>query len=99
MAKFEVYRLVGEATLVVDCQANLLDDLATRFVAPLLPETDLPQPLARLNPRFVIAGRSFIMTTQLASGIPVRELDARVASLLDEQDAIVNALDMLICGF
>lgn len=99
MAKFEVFRLVGTATLVVDCQAGLLDDLATRFVAPLVAEADLPRPMARLNPRFVLAGQSFIMATHLASTIPVREIDVRIASLLHEQDAIGNALDMLICGF
>lgn len=99
MAKFDVYRLKGAATLVVDCQADLLEDLATRFVAPLLPEADVPQPLARLNPRFTVGGRNLIMATHLASAVPVRELDARVATLVHEQDAISNALDMLLSGF
>ena len=99
MARYDVYRLLGEATLVVDCQANLLENLATRFVAPLLPEVDAPCPMARLNPSFMIGGQTFVMATHLASAVPVKELDARVASLLHEQDAIANALDMLICGF
>lgn len=99
MAKFDVYRLKGATTLVVDCQADLLEDLATRLVAPLLPETDAPHPLARLNPRFTVGGRNLIMATHLASAVPVRELDVRVASLVHEQDAISAAIDMLICGF
>lgn len=99
MAKFDVYRLLGETTLVVDCQADLLDNLGTRFVAPLLPEADVPRPMARLNPRIVIGGRSMVMATHLASAIPLKELDERITSLLHEQDAIGNALDMLICGF
>jgi toxin CcdB len=99
MAKFDVYRLRGEDTLVVDCQADLLEDLVTRFVAPLLPEIEVPCPMARLNPKFVIGGQSMIMVTHLASAVPLRELDARVASLFHEQDAIGDALDMLICGF
>jgi toxin CcdB len=99
VAKFDVYRLKGAATLVVDCQADLLEDLATRFVAPLLPEADVPQPLARPNPRFTVGGRNLIMATHLASAVPVRELDARVATLVHEQDAISNALDMLLSGF
>ena len=36
MAKYDVYRLRGD-TLVVDCQADLLSDLQTRFVVPLIP--------------------------------------------------------------
>lgn len=99
MAKFDVYRLKGEPTLVVDCQADLLEDLATRFVAPLLVESDVPQPLARLNPRLTVEGRKLVMATHLASAVPVRELDACVATLVHEQDAISNALDMLLSGF
>lgn len=40
-----------------------------------------------------------VMAIHLASAIPVKELDERITSLLYEQDAIGNALDMLICGF
>lgn len=99
MAKFDVYRLLGEATLVLDCQADLLEELATRLVVPLLPEIDVPRAMARLNPRFMLEGQTLVMATHLASAVPVKALDVRVASLLREQDAITNALDMLICGF
>ena len=99
MAKFDVYRMLGQATLVVDCQADLLEDLATRLVAPLLPDADVPRPMARLNPRFVVGEQRLVMATHLASAVPTKELGERVTSLLHEQDAIANALDMLICGF
>ena len=36
MARFDVYRL-ADGGLVVDLQADLLSDLKTRVVAPLLP--------------------------------------------------------------
>lgn len=36
MAKFDVYRL-GDGVCVVDWQADLLSDLETRFVVPLVP--------------------------------------------------------------
>jgi hypothetical protein len=39
------------------------------------------------------------MVTQLASAVPSRILTCRVASLADEQPAIMNALDMLITGY
>jgi len=99
VAKFDVYRLLGQTTLVIDCQADLLEDLATRLVAPLLPEADVPRPMARLNPRLIVGERKLVMATHLASAVPTRELGERVTSLLNEQDAITNALDMLICGF
>jgi len=39
------------------------------------------------------------MVTQFAASLPTRDLGDRVVSLLDQQDAIGNALDLLISGF
>lgn len=46
MARFDVYPMPGrgQAGYVVDAQAALLDRLATRIVAPLLPPGDAPPP-------------------------------------------------------
>lgn len=99
MAKFDVYRFRRRDGLVLDCQANLLSDLNTRFVVPLLPEPSAPRPAARLNPALMVGDRRLIMVTQFAATVPTRDLGERVASLLDQQDAIGNALDLLISGF
>lgn len=40
-----------------------------------------------------------VMATHFALAVPIRELGEQIASLLSEQDAIGNALDMLISGF
>ena len=85
---------------MVDCQADLLEDLATRFMAPLLPESEFPQPMTRLTPRFEIAGQKLIMaTTHLASAVPDKAIGKQFASLVHEQDVVANAIDMLICSF
>lgn len=99
MAKFDVYRQKGRVALLLDCQADLLDDLNTRFVVPLIPVEDAPRPAARLNPVFEIEGKRVVMATQFAAAISLRELDEKLGSLSGEQDAIGNALDMLISGF
>ena len=99
MAKFDVHRLRQGGDLVLDCQADLLDDLNTRLVVPLLPADEAPKAAARLNPRFEIEGAELVMVTQFATAIPTRELGEKVISLNGEQDAIGNALDMLISGF
>lgn len=99
MAKLDVYRQRGGGPLVLDCQADLLNGLNTRLVVPLMPLNDAPAPAARLNPVFEVQGQSLMMATQFAAAIPVRELSERIASLVNEQDAIANALDMLISGF
>lgn len=50
MARFHVYRLKQGDTFVVDLQADLLEALKTRIVAPLISASDLSQPISRLNP-------------------------------------------------
>jgi toxin CcdB len=99
MAKYDVHALGDGAALVLDCQADLLRDLNTRFVVPLLSETEAPRPAARLNPIFEIGNGRYVMVTQYAAAIPVRELGPPIASLADRQWDIGNALDMLISGF
>ena len=99
MAKFDVYRSRDGAVYLLDCQADLLSDLNTRFVVPLMPETDAPKPAARLNPVFEIEGKPCVMVTQFSATVPVSELKIRLVSLQEDALAIGNALDMLICGF
>jgi len=99
MAKFDVYRQKHGGCAVLDCQADLLGDLNTRFVVPLLPLEDAPRPAARLNPVFGIGEEQLMMATQYAATMTVRELGEKITSLAQEEDAIGAALDMLISGF
>ena len=98
MAKFEVYELNGRQ-LVLDCQADLLQHLDTRFVVPLLTMEEAPRPAARLNPVLKVQGIEMIMLTQQAAAVPARLLGDPIASVSAQQNAVGNALDMLICGF
>lgn len=99
MARFDVYRGTGKADMLLDCQSDLLRDLNTRFVVPLQLPKNAPQPARRLNPVFEVEGRSYVMVTQFAAAIPVRECGSFVVSLATEDTAIMNALDMLISGY
>lgn len=99
MARFDVYRLKHAHRLVIDCQSDWLEALRTRFVVPLLPIDEAPKPAARLNPVYAVEGVEMAMLTQYASAVAVDELGDRVASLTNEADAVMAALDMLICGF
>jgi len=97
MARFDVYRLAGrgEARFVLDVQADLLDELGTRVVVPLLPQRTAPKPAKRLNPLFMVDDRPFVMMTQFMAAVPDRGLKKIVASLLPRQDEIAQALDLL----
>lgn len=99
MARFDVYRDKSETGLLLDCQSDLLGHLNTRFVVPLRTPEHAPLPARRLNPIFVIHGQEYVMLTQYAAAITVRECGPATLSLAHEDTAIINALDMLISGY
>ena len=96
MAQFDVHRL-SRGRLVVDCQSGLLDYLASRFVVPLVP-LDKAVPAKRLNPVFSIQGRDYVMLTEAAAAVPVRELGEIIGSLSDRSFEMTGAVDVLISG-
>jgi toxin CcdB len=98
MAQFDVHRLGSGEGLVLDCQSDLLQQLNTRFVVPLIPQEDAPAPAQRLNPTFVIDGRRFVMVTQFAAAAHCNELGEAIASLRGHSFEVVGALDVLISG-
>ena len=95
MARFDVYRL-RDGGLALDCQANFLDDIGTRFVVPLMPPGDGPPTNARLNPGFDIDGEAVVMVPQFATAVRTRDLAERVGSLDHDHIRIVAAIDVLI---
>ena len=99
MARFVAYSRRDGPGYLLDCQADLLNGLNTRFVIPLLPEAEAPSPAARLNPVFHIGGVRMVMVTQFASAVRTTELGDSVASLGAREHDILNALDMLISGY
>ncbi len=99
MAKYDVFRRRSGAGYLLDCQADLLSQLNTRLVVPLLPAREAPKPAARLNPVFELEGKPYVMMTQFAAAVPVTELGEEIVSLSDRDIDIINALDMLISGF
>lgn len=84
--------------MLIDCQADLLSDLNTRLVVPLLAPELAPKPAGRLNPIFDIGGETYVMVTQYAGSLELHELGPKTASLANRNHEIVNALDVLIAG-
>lgn len=103
MGQFDVYRNPNPATrktlpFLLDVQADLLDDLATRVVAPLLIASELDQPAKHLNPKFKVEGKAVVMSTAELAGVPLKALGEKVASLKHKREEIIAALDFLITG-
>jgi toxin CcdB len=98
LAQFDVYPLRSSAGLIVDCQSDLLSDLNTRFVVPLMTLDQAPAAAKRLNPVFDLGGQEFVMVTQFAAAVDVRDLGARSGSLRDRSFEVLGALDVLVSG-
>ncbi len=98
MARFDVYALKRGGALVVDCQADLLDELKTRVVLPLIAESEAPKPARHLNPAFNVGGERYVLMTQFLSAVEVRELGRKVGSLAEDGERVLAALDFLLTG-
>lgn len=96
MAQFDVYRL-KEGPLVVDCQADLLNYLQSRFVVPLL-QPHIVEAGAGLNPRFTINGEVVHLFPQGAATVQASELREQVGNLAVHGYTILNAIDLLLTG-
>ena len=104
MRRFDVFRNADRASakfipFLLLLQSELLDEMPTRVVAPLVSPNALSGPPAKmLNPEFEIEGQRVVMLTQQLAGVNVQRLKTRVAHLADRHDDIVRALDFLFSG-
>ena len=98
MARYDVYPGSRGLGYLLDCQSELLGDLVTRVVVPLMPAKGF-EPVPRLNPAFAINGEELIMATQLIFAIPRDRLQPPIANLESEHFTIVGALDVLVTGY
>ena len=104
MAQFDVYVNPNEHTkkdvpYLLDLQADLLDSLATRVVAPLVRASAMGKPIDHLNPQFQIERKTVYMSAAELAGVPVGALGEKVMSLKDQRHSIIAALDFLFTGF
>lgn len=103
MAQFDVHRNLNEATkpavpYLLDLQSNLLSDLATRVVVPLMHASRFKIRLQRLNPTFTIEGVKVVLSTAELAAIDCRNLGERVDSLEAARTEIIGAFDLIVQG-
>jgi toxin CcdB len=101
MAQFDVYRNPrrGPFPLLLDVQAELLAELATRVVVPLMTRKRYAaRPITRLNPTATIGKTEYVLVFQELAGIPAAVLREPLASLATRRTDLVAALDLLFTG-
>jgi toxin CcdB len=98
----DVYRNLddptGEIPYLLDIQSNLLDELKTRVVVPLVRTEGFGRRAERLHPVFRINDGDVVMATHLMAAITTRSLKEPVASLADQRDTILSAVDVVWSG-
>jgi toxin CcdB len=104
MAQFSVYKNKNPKTrstypYLVDVQSDLLSDLGTRVVVPLIKRSpSAKKPIKNLMPVVRVEGQDFIMMVPQLAGIAARDLGAPVASAIQHRGEVVAALDFLFTG-
>ena len=101
MAQFDVHRNTGRhrdsIPFVVVVQSSLFDDYRRRVVVPLVLKAAIGKiGQASFNPAFKVDGLSVVLHPLEIVSIPVDQLGDRVASLSDEGQRIMAALDELL---
>ncbi|TPG49762.1 CcdB family protein [Sphingomonas glacialis] len=99
MAQFDMFARRGGPGLLVDCQADALSRLSTRFVVPALPRDIVPAPVTHLNPVLEFENQRFVLLPQNAATVLLRELGQTVGSFAAHRFEIMNAIDMLLTGY
>ncbi len=98
MAQFHAYRITDDR-LVLDLQSDLIET-GTRVVAPLIPLSQGPTPLAKLEPIFQIGEIAYVLHTAELAAVPSGVLKGQPLADLTRHDyQIRRALDMVFLGF
>jgi toxin CcdB len=86
--------------LLADVQAELLGDLETRVVIPLVRGATFTSfPLRFLMPAVEIEGESYLLVTPQLAGVSRWDLGPHTASVAVHARTISTALDILLRGF
>ena len=101
MAQFDVYENLNEKTkkdipYLLDIQNDILKNLTTRVVIPLVVSKDA---INFLNPKFTINQIDVILSTAELASIPMEILGNKICSLKDKREEIIGAVDFLVTGF
>jgi toxin CcdB len=85
--------------LLLDVQADLLGELATRVVVPLYPAgPHKSRALSTLNPVLRVGGKPYVMATQELAGVSKKLLGKAVLDCSASRAEITAALDLLLTG-
>lgn len=103
MKQFDIYVNTDEDLkeaypYFVDIQTDLLCDLNSRVVLPIIPTVDAKKYPSNLCPVIDISAKKYALLTHQVTTVPVSFLKEKVGSILFNRDEIVSSIDFLITG-
>jgi toxin CcdB len=105
MLQFAVYlnkNLRGRASfpMLVDVQSELLQDLQTRVVVPLIKRAAFTGfPLGLLMPTIQVEDEPYVFMAPQIAGVSLEDLGPQTGSAAAHSRAISTAMDILLRGF
>ena len=102
MARFDVYQYSSKnVPYLLDVQTNLLNDLNTRVVIPLVSKNKAGKEiLPKLKPIIQIKGKSHILMTTDIGTLTKSSIGKFITNIEDtHRDDVTEALDFLFQGF
>lgn len=101
MARFDVYSYSTAVPFVLDVQADILSDLQTRVVVPLIPCAQADdEKTDRLKPVLAIDGADYLLMTTELGPVNRSSLGDPITNIEDlHRQRITAALDFLFQGF
>jgi toxin CcdB len=104
MTQFFLYRNPDKTSqkrypCLLDIQNNLLGELRTTVVIPLVPQWLAgDHTIANLNPVIRIGNESFVVMTQNLAGVDRSVLGEQIADLNEHREVFINAMDFALSG-
>ncbi len=101
MAKYDVYSAIANSNseYLLVLQDEIVDNLTTRVVAPLIPINEVPKQIKILNPTISVNGEDYILMVHLLAAIPTTALKIKIGSVTSQRNEIIATLDLLFTGF
>ena len=102
MARFDVYKFNSKSVpFVLDVQADLLNDLNTRDVVPLIPLNKAQnEVLPKLKPAIDIGEKAYVLITTDIGTVSTSSLGKLTVNIENEhRQTVTEALDFLLQGF
>lgn len=101
MARFDLYRVEGwRIPLMVDVQADHLDELSSRIVIPLRRfDSDVAPGITRLKPVLRLPIGDHVLETPDIGSLPCIAIGRPVGNIAEHRDQITAAIDFLFQGF